>query len=87
MFVVRTHMATTHDFPADYVKDYSTAEVTVHWQPHKCIHSAICMRGLPAVFQPWTQPWIKPHGAEADAVIATVKACPSGALTYTDLRK
>ena len=80
-------MASTHDFPPDYIKGYGTDEVTVHWRPHACIHSANCLRALPAVFQPGTQPWIKPHAADADAVIAAVKRCPSGALTFTDKRQ
>jgi len=63
-------------------KEYSNGEVTVVWQPDKCIHSAICANGLPGVFQPKEKPWIKVDNASTDKIIHQVKQCPSGALTY-----
>lgn len=52
------------------------------WQPHKCIHSAICFRGLPSVFDPQKRPWVTIGGADTDTIIAQVERCPSGALSY-----
>lgn len=52
------------------------------WQPHKCIHSAICFRGLPSVFDPQKRPWVTIDGADTDTIIAQVEKCPSGALSY-----
>jgi uncharacterized Fe-S cluster protein YjdI len=63
-------------------KEYSNGEVTVVWQPESCIHSGICFRGLPKVFQPRVRPWIKIGGASTEAIVNQVKACPSGALSY-----
>lgn len=63
-------------------KEYSNGDVTVVWQPDKCIHSAICANGLPEVFQPKDKPWIKADNASAEAIINQVKQCPSGALSY-----
>ena len=37
-------------------KEYSNGEVTVVWEAEKCIHSAICAKGLPKVFQPKDRP-------------------------------
>ncbi|MGM5469640.1 (4Fe-4S)-binding protein [Flavobacteriaceae bacterium LMO-SS05] len=62
--------------------EYSNGKVTVVWQAKKCIHSGICFRGLPNVFQPKVRPWIKIEGASTEAIVNQVKACPSGALSY-----
>ena len=64
------------------IKEYSNGEVTVVWEAEKCIHSAICAKGLPQVFKPKERPWIKTDAAAADAIVNQVKACPSGALSY-----
>lgn len=31
-------------------KEYSNGEVTITWEPDKCIHSKNCINGLPEVF-------------------------------------
>ena len=63
-------------------KEYSNGEVTVVWESEKCIHSAICVKGLPEVFQPKDRPWIKIDAASTDALVNQVKQCPSGALSF-----
>lgn len=63
-------------------KEYSNGEVTISWEADKCIHSGICVKGLPNVFQPKEKPWIKINAAETNDVIAQVKQCPSGALGF-----
>ncbi|MEO6718988.1 MAG: (4Fe-4S)-binding protein [Ferruginibacter sp.] len=68
---------------------YSRDGVTVIWQPDKCIHSAICARGLPDVFDPRRKPWIDMSNATVQLIIEQVKKCPSGALSlqYDDASK
>ncbi len=63
-------------------KNYDNGEITVVWQPHKCIHSAICFRGLPSVFDPQKKPWVTIEGADTDTIARQVEQCPSGALSY-----
>ena len=63
-------------------KKYSNGEVTVVWKPHICIHSAICFRGLPEVFDPREKPWVKIDGASTEVIIDQVKKCPSAALSF-----
>ncbi len=65
----------------DITKNYSNGEVTVVWKPQLCIHSAICFKGLPTVFDPRVRPWIKPEGATTDQIVNQVSRCPSGALS------
>jgi len=63
-------------------KEYTNGEVSVVWEAEKCIHSAMCVKGLPNVFQPKERPWIKIDSSTTDKIIETVKKCPSGALSY-----
>ncbi len=64
------------------VKEYKKEDLTVFWEPAKCIHSEKCWRGLPDVFNPKERPWINVDGASKDSIISQVKKCPSGALSY-----
>ena len=66
----------------DIVKHYSTEGLTVKWETAKCIHSAICAKGLPNVFDPRKRPWINIDGASKEDIINQVKKCPSGAISY-----
>ena len=69
------------------VKKYSNGEVTVVWEPSKCIHVGNCVRGLPEVFNARAKPWIKVEGADTKSIINQVKACPSGALSILENEK
>jgi uncharacterized protein len=59
---------------------YETPDVTVTFDPAVCVHSGICVRGLPDVFDVKRKRWVRPEAASADAVVAQVARCPSGAL-------
>ncbi|QOI97087.1 MAG: (4Fe-4S)-binding protein [Flammeovirgaceae bacterium] len=66
----------------DITKKYTNGEVTIVWKPDLCIHSTICFKGLPAVFDPKKRPWVTPEGSTTEKIIEQVKKCPSGALSY-----
>jgi uncharacterized Fe-S cluster protein YjdI len=66
----------------DITKKYDNGEITVVWQPHLCIHSANCVKGLPGVFNLAQKPWINVQAADTEAIISQVNKCPSGALSY-----
>lgn len=61
---------------------YTNGKVTVIWQPKLCMHSGNCIRGLPSVFDYAARPWINMSGATSEEIIAQVKKCPSGALSF-----
>jgi uncharacterized Fe-S cluster protein YjdI len=65
-----------------HTKNYTNGEVTIVWEAEKCIHSAICVKGLPDVFKPKEKPWIKIEAALTSDLINQVKSCPSGALSF-----
>lgn len=66
----------------DITKKYTNGEVTIVWKPDLCIHSAICFKGLGEVFDPKKRPWVTPEGSTTEKIVAQVKKCPSGALSY-----
>ena len=62
-------------------KEYSNGEITIVWQPKLCIHSGVCVRTLPQVYNPQERPWIKPENAITRELLDQVAKCPSGALS------
>ena len=64
------------------VHEYSNGELTVIWQPDKCIHSGICVKMLPDVYKPCERPWITAGNATTEQLIEQIDKCPSGALSY-----
>jgi uncharacterized Fe-S cluster protein YjdI len=65
-------------------KEYKKEDVTILWQPDKCIHSAVCVKGLSKVFKPKESPWIQTENASKEEIVKQVKACPSGALSLKE---
>lgn len=63
-------------------KHYTNGEITVTWKSDKCIHSAVCISGLPGVFDVDRNPWIDMKVATTAEIAAQVDKCPSGALTW-----
>ena len=62
------------------IRRYEGEAATVRYDIPRCIHAAVCVKRLPAVFDPARRPWILPDRAGADALAETVAACPAGAL-------
>jgi uncharacterized Fe-S cluster protein YjdI len=65
-------------------KNYKKEDLTVVWNPEKCIHSGVCAKGLPKVFNPSVRPWINLEEAEKESIRKQVLSCPSGALSLGD---
>ncbi len=63
--------------------NYVGAKITIHDNRSVCAHAGKCTDGLASVFKLKVEPWIDPNGAEAEEIIATIKKCPSGALSYS----
>jgi CDGSH-type Zn-finger protein len=63
--------------------DYRAERITIHDNRSLCAHAGYCTQRLASVFLYGQEPWIDPRGASAEDIIATIRACPSGALSYT----
>jgi uncharacterized Fe-S cluster protein YjdI len=65
-------------------KHYTGPLIDVTDDRELCIHSAVCVRGMAAVFDTGRRPWINPTVADtpdlAEQLRAVVAQCPSGAL-------
>jgi len=61
---------------------YRGPGITVYYDIRRCTHFAECVRGLPAVFDVNSRPWVQPANAPAELVAEVVRRCPSGALHY-----
>ncbi len=69
------------------MKEYSNGEITIIWNPVKCIHSGVCVRTLPNVYNTLRHPWIDASNATTQELINQIDRCPSGALSYRNERK
>lgn len=62
-------------------EEYSSGGFTIKWDSKKCIHSEVCIKSLPEVFNVKNKPWVNADGASTDKIKETVGNCPSGALS------
>ncbi len=67
----------------DKRENYEGTSITIHDNRGICSHAGHCTDGLPSVFRLKQEPWIDPDCASTDEIIATVRKCPSGALSYS----
>lgn len=63
-------------------KEYHNGDMTIVWEPEKCIHAAECVKRLPKVYNPREKPWMKPENASVEDLKDQIDHCPSGALSY-----
>ena len=64
------------------LQTYPVPGITVTFDPNICIHSAVCLKSLPAVFDITRSPWIHADAATVEQIVATIDQCPSRALKY-----
>ena len=55
-------------------------ELTVKFNPSKCIHAEHCANGLSEVFSTSILPWINLEASSHEKIISQIKRCPSCAL-------
>ena len=62
---------------------YAGKRISIHDNRSICAHAGYCSSELAAVFKYGVEPWIDPDAAAVEAIVATVRKCPSGALSYS----
>lgn len=61
---------------------FSNDDITVTFEPCKCIHAEKCAKELSEVFRTSVIPWINLDGSKTERIIKQIERCPSGALQY-----
>jgi uncharacterized Fe-S cluster protein YjdI len=64
------------------IQTYTAPGIKVTFDPNLCVHSAVCLKSLPAVFDVGRSRWVQPDAATVAEVAATIDRCPSSALKY-----
>lgn len=62
---------------------YEGEQVTIHDNRGLCAHSGFCSDRLRTVFRVDADPFVAPSGGRMDEIIRAVRACPSGALSFS----
>lgn len=63
---------------------YQNEDITIVWKPNLCIHSAVCVKTLPKVYNPKAKPWLTIENASTEELKNQINKCPSGALSYIE---
>ena len=72
------------DGSTDQRQSYSAKSgITIHDNRSICAHAGYCSDHLASVFRYESEPWIDPAGGSVEAIVETIRHCPSGALSYT----
>ena len=65
------------------IEEVRGKQVTIRFEPGKCIHSRNCVLTRPDVFVPNVEgDWIYPDRARPEEIAALAHNCPSGAIQY-----
>ena len=62
---------------------YKGKNITIHDNRSVCAHAGYCTDNLASVFRMKEEPWIDPDAASVEEIIAAIRDCPSGALSYS----
>jgi uncharacterized Fe-S cluster protein YjdI len=67
---------------------YTGTHADVSYDRDVCVHSAVCIQGMPSVFDVQARPWIDPGRAttvdEVERLRSVIARCPSGALEFVE---
>lgn len=70
------------DKPLDKERVHEGDDIGIRDNRTICCHNGTCTETLPAVFEVSRSPWIDAKAATKEDVVALVRKCPSGALSY-----
>lgn len=63
-------------------RTFTNGEISVVWNPEKCVNASYCIKELPLVFNSKNNPWIDLTKATSKEIIEAVDQCPTLALTW-----
>lgn len=72
------------EIDTEILQEYPGKDVTIHFNRSICSGAALCVEGLPAVFHSGDGGhWIYPDSGTEEEIADRIKACPTGALSYS----
>jgi CDGSH-type Zn-finger protein len=74
--------ANTADPAKDRRQAYKGKRIAILDNRSICSHAGFCTDELKSVFRMHDEPWIDADGAKVEEIVATIRKCPSGALSY-----
>ena len=75
--------ATPQPIRLDGIDVVEGRDITVRFEGRRCIHARFCVTQDPATFLANVEgPWIRPDDSDAEDLVAVIRECPSGALSY-----
>ena len=78
-----TGFLSKRDISKEIIQIYEGKDIRVNFNRSICAGAAACVRTLPSVFKTDNSTdWIHPDNDKNEMIIKTIKACPSGALSY-----
>ena len=66
----------------DRVDTYEGKDITIYDNRAVCTGAGFCWENSPGVFDDQRKPWIDPDAEDTEKTAATIRLCPSGALSY-----
>ncbi len=66
----------------DRVDTYRGKVITIYDNQAVCTKAGFCVEQSPDIFNHQRTPWIDPDAGDAEKTAATIRLCPSGALSY-----
>lgn len=81
---VNAGFTSEREISEEILQRYKGKEITINFNRSICAGSGECVRGLASVFKAGEEKnWIYPDNDSSINIIKTIKACPSGALSYS----
>ncbi len=71
------------DGSTDRRQSYVGKGITIHDNRAICAHAGVCTDSLAAVWRMNEEPWIDPDAAPVEQIVDVIRACPSGALSFS----
>ena len=80
----KNNFSSSCEIEEELLQEYPGEQITIHFNRSICSGASECVRGLPSVFKSGDGgDWIRPDEDRVENIVAAIKKCPSGALSYS----
>lgn len=79
---VKINFQSNKEIKEENIQIYKGKDIDIHFNRSICCGAARCVNNFSNIYKSASKDWISPDKGTIDEVIHSVKACPSGALSY-----